>query len=89
MNYLNEAAIQSFKTFIDSHDAFYIAGHKEPDGDSISSSLGLAEILTLSNKPFQLLCAGPFKRTEIKNMKNNFSKNPNPFLMSTKSWFYR
>ena len=79
MNYLNEAAIQSFKTFIDSHDAFYIAGHKEPDGDSISSSLGLAEILTLCNKPFQLLCAGPFKRTEIKKYEKQFLKKPKPF----------
>lgn len=84
MNYLSEDAIQSFKTFIDSHDAFYIAGHKEPDGDSIMSSLGLAAIIAKCNKPFQLLCAGPFKRNEIKKYEKKFSKTPKSFLIDRK-----
>lgn len=79
MNYLSDSSIQAFKSFIDSHEAFYIAGHKEPDGDSIASSLGLAAILKAFNKPFQLLCAGPFKRTEIKKYEKKFQKKPKSF----------
>jgi len=52
--------------FIDSHPAFIITGHKEPDGDCIASCLALDELLRLKGKKTLLLSAGPFKRTEIK-----------------------
>ena len=45
MSIIAEEKISNLKNFIDSHDNFYIIGHKEPDGDCISSSLGIAEIL--------------------------------------------
>lgn len=63
----------NFKNFIMSHDFFFVAGHKEPDGDCIASCLGISAILEFFNKPYQLLSAGPFKRTEIKKYEDKFS----------------
>lgn len=65
--------VASFKNFIESHDFFYIAGHKEPDGDCISSCLGVAAIIEKSGKPYQLLSAGPFKKVEIAKWETLFS----------------
>ena len=54
MSIIAEEKISNLKNFIDSHDNFYIIGHKEPDGDCISSSLGIAEILKKFNKKMRL-----------------------------------
>ena len=64
---------ENFKTFIDGHKFFFIAGHKEPDGDCMASCLGIAAILDFFKKPYQLLSAGPFKRAEIKEFESLFS----------------
>ncbi len=64
---------EKFRSFIDSHSFFYVIGHKEPDGDCISSCLGIAAILDHFKKPYQLLSAGPFKRAEIKEYESLFS----------------
>ncbi len=66
MKIISEIQINSFKNFLDNHETFLIAGHKEPDGDCIASSIGISYILTHLHKTFRLLNAGPFKRTEIK-----------------------
>lgn len=63
----------SFKNFINNHNFFLVIGHKEPDGDCISSCLGIAEILKHYNKQYQLLSAGPFKRTEIQKFEKQFT----------------
>ncbi len=62
----------SFTAFLNSHKAFIIAGHKEPDGDCIGASLGMASLLTELNKPFSVLNAGPFKRSETKKFESYF-----------------
>lgn len=64
---------ERFSEFINSHNFFFIAGHKEPDGDCMASCLGIAAILDHFNKPYQLLSAGPFKRVEIKAFEDQFS----------------
>ncbi|MCR5763449.1 MAG: bifunctional oligoribonuclease/PAP phosphatase NrnA [Treponema sp.] len=74
MKIISESQINSFKNFITDHDSFIIAGHKEPDGDCISSSLGVSYILSHMSKPYQLLNAGPFKRTEIKKYASSFKQ---------------
>ena len=61
------------KAFIDNHNFFFIAGHKEPDGDCITSCLGIAAILDYFGKPYQLLSAGPFKRNEVMRWQDKFS----------------
>ena len=76
MSCITESQIENLKKFIDSHENFYVVGHKEPDGDCISSSLGMASLLEKLNKKVQLLSAGPFKRPEIKKFEKKFSKNP-------------
>ena len=68
---LNDA--EQLKSFIENHNFFFIAGHKEPDGDCISSCLGMAAILDYFNKPYQLLSAGPFKRNEVARWQDKFS----------------
>ena len=39
MKILDSDQIAAFKAFVESHDAFIVAGHKDPDGDCVSSSL--------------------------------------------------
>lgn len=72
MKELTSNQLENFKSFISNHKAFVICGHKEPDGDCIASSLGIAKILDFYKKPYQILNAGPFKRTETKVFENKF-----------------
>ena len=65
--------VAELNSFIEKHDFFFIAGHKEPDGDCITSCLGIAAILEHFNKPYQLLSAGPFKRNEVIRWQERFS----------------
>ena len=76
---ISEQQKQAFDSFVNGHETFIIAGHKEPDGDCISSSLGVSFILQHRNKPFVMLNAGPFKRTEIKEYASLF-KDALPFM---------
>ncbi len=70
---ISQENTEALKTFILDHDFFFIAGHKEPDGDCITSCLGIAAILDHYNKPYQLLSAGPFKRNEVITWQEKFS----------------
>lgn len=70
---ISHEKVSEFKAFIDNHNFFFIAGHKEPDGDCITSCLGIAAILEHFNKPYQLLSAGPFKRNEVIRWQERFS----------------
>lgn len=70
---ISQENTEALKTFILDHDFFFIAGHKEPDGDCITSCLGIAAILEHFNKPYQLLSAGPFKRNEVISWQEKFS----------------
>lgn len=70
---VTQLGFDQFKEFVENHDFFFIAGHKEPDGDCIASCLGIAAILDDFKKPYQLLSAGPFKRNEIAKFQNKFS----------------
>ena len=45
MKIITASQIDSFKNFIKAHNNFIIVGHKDPDGDCISSSLGVSYIL--------------------------------------------
>ena len=76
MQIITDEQIASFSQFLSSHDFFYVIGHKEPDGDCISSCLGMASLLDAKKISYQLLSAGPFKRTEIRDKANLFSNVP-------------
>lgn len=73
MENISDKEISDFRDFINNHDFFFIAGHKEPDGDCIASCFGIKGILDKLNKPYQMLSAGPFKRNEIKKYEEYFS----------------
>ena len=73
MSLITQQDLDSLKEFIQIHNSFIIIGHKEPDGDCISSCLGIAAILNHFNKPYQLVSAGPFKRQEIKKYESRFT----------------
>lgn len=73
MKEITQQDADNLKAFIDSHNFFFIAGHKEPDGDCVSSCLGVAAILDAFGKKYQLLSAGPFKRNEVIRWQNKFS----------------
>ena len=73
MKLLTEEQIAEFRAFITHHDFFYVAGHKEPDGDCICSCLALGLLIKSTGKTYQLLSAGPFKRPEIHQYEKSFS----------------
>lgn len=73
MKQILDSDVQALKNFIEGHDFFFVVGHKEPDGDCMSSCLGAAAILDGFNKRYQLLSAGPFKRNEVKRFEEKFS----------------
>jgi len=60
-------------TFIKTGSSFIIAGHKEPDGDCVSSQLALRSVLLRMGKTAIACSAGPFKRVEIKDYSDKFS----------------
>lgn len=74
MKIITDQQAQQFKDFVQSYDSFIVVGHKEPDGDCIASSLGVAAILKKMGKPYQLVSVGPFKRTEIKEYEQLFGR---------------
>jgi phosphoesterase RecJ-like protein len=71
-----EAVPQSLIDFINSGENFLVIGHKEPDGDCISSQLVMASLLRRLGKKALLCSAGPFKRTEILQYKDLFIETP-------------
>ncbi len=73
MDLVSENDALMLKNFIENHDYFFIAGHKEPDGDCVASCLGMEAILKYFGKPCELLSAGPFKRNEINGFEEKFS----------------
>jgi phosphoesterase RecJ-like protein len=62
--------------FIRAGDKFLIAGHKEPDGDCVGSSLALCSALRRLGKEAIPCSAGPFKRIEIKPFEKMFTAAP-------------
>lgn len=76
MKIITDKQIDSFKSFLKSHNFFFIIGHKEPDGDCIYSCLAMACILKNLNLEYQLLSAGPFKRNEIASKAQLFTDTP-------------
>ncbi len=79
---ISEKQIETFKNFLNNHKTFIIAGHKEPDGDCVSSCMGISFILDYFKKPYILLNAGPFKRSEIRKFADNFVSEV-PFMSQT------
>ncbi len=79
MKILDSQDAAAFRAFVDSHDFFLVAGHKDPDGDCVSSSLAAAAILKALGKEFLLLNAGPFKRPEIRQYEKEFTSQL-PFM---------
>ena len=73
MKKILDSDLESFKSFIENHEFFFVIGHKEPDGDCMASCMGVAGILDAMNKKYQLLSAGPFKRNEVHRFEALFS----------------
>ena len=73
MKKILDSDLESFKSFIENHEFFFVIGHKEPDGDCMASCMGVAGILDAMNKKYQLLSAGPFKRNEVHRFEEQFS----------------
>jgi phosphoesterase RecJ-like protein len=58
--------------FIRGGTKFIVAGHKEPDGDCVGSSLALCSALGRLGKEAIPCSAGPFKRPEVKPFASRF-----------------
>lgn len=76
MKIITDGQAEAFKAFVTSHDFFFVAGHKEPDGDCVFSCVGMAALLDALHKQYQLLSAGPFKRNEIRAEEKRFTATP-------------
>lgn len=63
---------QELQTFLDEYEQYIIAGHREPDGDSVGSCLALDSFLRRRGKKTVLLSSGPFKRPEIRPHEGRF-----------------
>ena len=68
-------APQEVADFIRAHGRFIILGHKEPDGDCISSQLAFAHLLEQLGKEHRLVSAGPFDRPEIAPYEGLFARD--------------
>ena len=62
--------------FINSASYFFVAGHKEPDGDCVGCQLALRSALLRLGKKAVVCSAGPFKRSELRNYSDQFVKIP-------------
>lgn len=56
-------------------DSFLLIGHKNPDGDCLSSQLALGSFLERIGKKVCLLSPGPFDRPEIEHQENLFQSH--------------
>ena len=70
---ITPAIPQDLIDFLHKYRVFLIAGHKEPDGDCIGSSIAMSLFLRRLGKETVLLSAGPFQRPEIQAHEALFS----------------
>ncbi len=84
MQKITELQFKQFDTFIEEHDSFIVAGHKEPDGDCIASSLVLHDLLIQLGKVSTVMSSGPFKRSESKPYEALFKTDFKPQSTNTK-----
>ncbi|HET6488003.1 MAG TPA: DHH family phosphoesterase, partial [Spirochaetia bacterium] len=61
------------QAFIRSHTRFVVLGHKEPDGDCVSSQLAVADLLTRLGHQASVYSVGPFDRPEIASLAQRFA----------------
>jgi phosphoesterase RecJ-like protein len=66
--------------FLTKYEAYFIIGHKEPDGDCLGSQLVMASFLKRRGKEAFLFSAGPFDRKEIRHHEKLFAARINPAL---------
>ncbi len=59
--------------FIRAHARFVVLGHKEPDGDCVSSQLALAHLLETLGHEARVYSVGPFDRPEIMSLADSFA----------------
>ncbi|MDD7201754.1 MAG: bifunctional oligoribonuclease/PAP phosphatase NrnA [Sphaerochaetaceae bacterium] len=63
---------QGVLTHLKEDSSFIVIGHKSPDGDCISSELGMEFLLKALGKQVLLANAGPFERQEIQSLRSRF-----------------
>jgi bifunctional oligoribonuclease and PAP phosphatase NrnA len=73
---------QELLDFIAARQLFFIVGHKEPDGDCVSSELALSSALCRLGKVAYPCSAGPFTRPDIASFENRFQDSIPPELKS-------
>lgn len=76
------------KQSLEKNDSFILIGHKNPDGDCLSSQRALGSFLERLGKKVCLLSPGPFNRSEIEHQEQYFQahvtedwKKKNPLVV--------
>lgn len=77
---INEALLDKIKSYND----ILIIGHKNPDGDCLSSTLAVEAILKKLNKNTLAISDGPFHRPELKFLSDKVKTEINPEFLSRK-----
>ena len=79
---------KDLKKILEERESFLLIGHKNPDGDCLSSQLALGSFLKRQGKRICLLSPGPFDRSEIEHQEKHFQahipqswKNINPLVV--------
>ena len=72
---MNKEISPDLLTALQEHKSFIIIGHKDPDGDSLSSQLAMASFLKRRGKEAFPVSPGPFNRKEIAEKEKFFLKH--------------
>ena len=63
------------KQILEKNESFILIGHKNPDGDCLSSQLALGSFLKRKGNKVCLLSPGPFNRSEIEHQEQFFESH--------------
>jgi len=85
-----DSALSDIEEYLSSFDTYYLLGHIDPDADCLGSALALGHYLERCGKKVRYFNAGPFDRSEIREMESIFlpridpsckAQDPNPAVL--------
>lgn len=74
----SESALPALQEYLDSFATYYLLGHIDPDADCLASALALGHYLERNGKRVRYFNAGPFDRSEIREMEPIFLPRIDP-----------
>lgn len=72
---IDDKLLHSIEGFLTAHRRYLVTGHKEPDGDCVSSQIAMARLVAALGREPVLLSSGPFDRPEIESFAERFASS--------------